>query len=403
MGGEIGRLPKVRLGSVLTAKPKNGYSPKDVPEWTGLQALGLSCLTASGFAPVQLKNVPDTALARRCVLDDGDLLISRANTRELVGLVGRYKSTGHQCIYPDLMMRLRPDESRCLSAYLELVLRSNAVRKEVRAGARGTSDSMVKISAVLVEALEIPLPAMDEQRRIVAAHAAFAERIAVLQRMATKRTLLVDGLVEQLLGACADETVSLGEAGVSISSGITLGAHRVPHLRPTGYLRVANVRKGWIEGDVALLEAMERDHQRYALYSGDLLVVEGHADPEQIGRCAIVGTDQIGLLYQNHLFRLRFDNTIPEFAMLWLNSRTVRSYWKAHCATSSGLYTVNSRLLEGVPFPRMSRDEQKRIVAAWKTEHHAEGLLKQRIAKLRTVQQAVVEDLLTGRSKANAA
>lgn len=262
-----------------------------------------------------------------------------------------------------------------------------------------TSHGTGRLDTNRLQELEIGIPPLDEQHRIVAANAAFERRIEALERVVAKRAQLLDALVEKLLSEGAGEVVPLKEAGVSIDAGITLGSHRVPRLRPAGYLRVANVRKGWIEGDVSLLEATERDQNRYSLASGDLLVVEGHADPEQIGRCAIVGADHVGLLYQNHLFRLRFEDVLPEFALLWLNSRTVRSYWKSHCATSSGLYTINSRLLEGVPFPWAGRYEQERIVGLWKAESRAADLLNQQIAKMRKVQRGVVEELLTGRSK----
>lgn len=398
MGGERRAVPMVRLGDVLLGNPRNGYSPKAVAGWTGLQALGLGCLTVKGFAPIQLKNVPDTPLARAAVLADGDLLMSRANTRELVGLVGRYESTGRPCIYPDLMMRLRTDEDRCLSEYLEIVLRSARVRREVTAGARGTSESMVKIGAELVKGLEMPLPPVDEQRRIVAAHAAFERRIAGLERVRAKRVRLLQGLVDHLLSGLPGKRTSLGEASRSIDAGITLGSHRVPRKHTAGYLRVANVRKGWIDSaDITRLEALERDRKRYGLQSGDVLVVEGHADPDQIARSAVVGPELEGLLYQNHLFRIRFDDVLPEFAMLWLNSATVRSYWRERCATSSGLYTINSRMLEQVPFPEAGLDQQQRVVSAWGAANESINTLGKQIEKLWTVQQAVVEDLLGGR------
>jgi type I restriction enzyme S subunit len=133
------------------------------------------------------------------------------------------------------------------------------------------------------------------------------------------------------------------------------------------------------------------------LEAGDVLVVEGHADPEQIGRSAVVEPELAGLFYQNHLFRLRFDEVIPEFAMLWLNSRKVRAYWKEQCATSSGLYTINSKLLENVPFPRVGRADQERVVAAWQSANEAVHTLRRQIDKLRVIQQSVVEELLTGK------
>lgn len=395
---------EVRLGSVLELPPKNGYSPKDVPEWTGLKALGLGCLTPRGFAPSQLKNVPDSAMARRFTLADGDLLMSRANTRELVGLAGRFTQIGVACIYPDLMMRLRPKAEQCLPGYLEIVLRSATVRRAVQAGARGTSESMVKISASLVEDLRIPLPPLSEQRDIVAAHEAFERRIGDLERVAQKRSTLLSAAVSALLRSQHSSDTALETMMISCDPGITLGAHRAPQKRATGYLRVANVRMGWIDtADVASLESTSNDRPRYELEAGDVLVVEGHANPEQIGRAALVGPVEEGLLYQNHLFRLRFDRdeVVPEFAMLWLNSETVRSYWISRCATSSGLYTINSKLLADAPFPVVPIEEQRKIVETWRTGIRAVDSLHGQIAKLRTIQQGVMEDLLSGRSRVN--
>lgn len=191
--------PLTRLGDLLSEKPKNGYSPSEVNEWTGLLTLGLGCLTPEGFTPRQLKRIPNTDLAARFRLSDGDLLMSRANTRELVGLVGRFRDVGQPCIYPDLMMRLRPNGEHCLPQYLELVLGSSAVRRAIRASARGTSESMVKISSGVVEALQVPIPGLREQQRVVAAMRALDARIAKQGAAVDKLRVVQRGVVEDLL------------------------------------------------------------------------------------------------------------------------------------------------------------------------------------------------------------
>ncbi|MEV7046577.1 restriction endonuclease subunit S [Amycolatopsis sp. NPDC051061] len=184
---------------MLADKPRNGYSPLEVPGWTGLQALGLGCLTTEGFAPKQLKRVPDSPPGRRYLLQDGDLLMSRANTRELVGLTGRYRDIGSPCIYPDLMMRLRPDETQCLTSYLELVLQTEPIRAAVRGAARGTSESMVKISATIVEALHVPLPSLERQDEIVKAVASVDRQIERQVAVAAKLRTTQQAVVENLL------------------------------------------------------------------------------------------------------------------------------------------------------------------------------------------------------------
>ncbi|MGA5843622.1 restriction endonuclease subunit S [Streptomyces pseudogriseolus] len=267
-----------------------------------------------------------------------------------------------------------------------------------------TSHGTGRLDANRLSALEIGVPPLSEQRDIVAANEAFERRIGDLERVAQKRSTLLSAAVSALLRSQDSAGMTLETTMISCDPGITLGAHRAPQKRATGYLRVANVRMGWIDtSDVASLESTSSDHPRYELEAGDVLVVEGHANPEQIGRAALVGPAEEGLLYQNHLFRLRFDRdeVVPEFAMLWLNSEAVRSYWISRCATSSGLYTINSKLLADAPFPVVPIEEQRKIVETWRTGIRAVDSLHGQIAKLRTIQQGVIEDLLSGRSRVN--
>ncbi|WP_435105345.1 restriction endonuclease subunit S [Nocardiopsis synnemataformans] len=187
------------LRSFLDHSPKNGFSPSEVGDWTGVRVLGLSCLTPDGFLPKQLKNVPAWCSGvSSAVLEDGDLLISRANTRDLVGLAGRYRDVGGPCLYPDLMMRLRPS-GRILSEFLEISLRHSYMRRQIMANAVGTSESMVKISSAIVQNLDICVPSLEEQRRIVSIVDAHDERIAAERARLEKLRKLKAGLMDDLL------------------------------------------------------------------------------------------------------------------------------------------------------------------------------------------------------------
>ncbi|WP_327431906.1 restriction endonuclease subunit S [Streptomyces sp. NBC_01236] len=394
-------FPEVPLGSLLTQKPKNGYSPKDVPDWTGLQALGLGCLSATGLAPVQLKNVPDTALARRSLLTDGDLLMSRANTRELVGLVGRFTYAGHPCIYPDLMMRLRPDEARCLSSYLEIVLRSNRVRRDVRAGARGTSDSMVKIGAPLVEGLEIPLPRIEEQRQIVTVHVAFERRITALERMLDKLRVAEEALTVSALAPMDEDTwdcVPL-ETVATVAAGVTLGSEPVGDgTVELPYLRVANVLDGRIDtADVKTVRILRSQYERFALRKGDLLLTEG-GDLDKLGRGAVWDGRIAECLHQNHVFRVRCgERMVPEFLALYTSSAAGRAYFQRVGKQTTNLASINSTQVKHMPIPVPPLDEQEHVLGPIRAVRHRSAALGRQIAKLRIVQQGVIEDLLAGR------
>ncbi|MCP2318256.1 type I restriction enzyme, S subunit [Nocardia amikacinitolerans] len=187
------------LGSYLASTPKNGFSPKEADEWTGVYSLGLGCLTSSGFMPRQLKYVSaGEARNKAALLNDGDLLMSRANTRDLVGLAGIYRDIGSPCIYPDLMMRLIPT-TNCRPEYLELLLRSGQVRRQIQAVAQGTSESMVKISGPFVQQLKVTIPTLAEQDRILNILAASRAEIEYEKNEREKLFLLRQGLTEDLL------------------------------------------------------------------------------------------------------------------------------------------------------------------------------------------------------------
>lgn len=187
------------VAEVIRGRPKNGYSPQPANEFTGTLMLGLGCLTTDGFAPLQLKHAPrnDSSLTS-ALLNNGDLLISRSNTRDLVGLVGRYRAIGVPCIYPDLMMRLVPIES-VDSEFLEQSLRSPVVRRQLTNRAVGTSGSMLKINARDVLETLIAMPSIEEQREIVSAIGTASSAYLVEVTRADKLRLQKSGLMHDLL------------------------------------------------------------------------------------------------------------------------------------------------------------------------------------------------------------
>ena len=209
----LGRVPRKwavgQLEEWLLESPRNGYSPTATAEWTGTFMLGLGCLTANGFEPVQLKHAPknDPSL-QRVLLVDGDLLISRANTRAFVGMVGSYRDIGAPCTYPDLMMRLRPTGA-LRPRFLEHMLRSSALRRQIKNGAVGTSESMVKISAKIVKSLVVAVPTLEEQGQILSRIESLE---SCLQRLITERSklcLLKLGLMDDLLTGRVPVTTQL--------------------------------------------------------------------------------------------------------------------------------------------------------------------------------------------------
>lgn len=154
------------LGDLLLAPPRNGHSATEKSETTGHWVLSLSAITKHGYQRGQLKAVEPTSDILAARIAFGDLVISRSNTLELVGLPAIFEEDRDDVSRPDTMMLLEPDDARLRPRYLELFLRSPSGRQQVRSYAAGTSGSMKKINGRNVQKLLVPIPSIETQRRI---------------------------------------------------------------------------------------------------------------------------------------------------------------------------------------------------------------------------------------------
>jgi len=98
----------------------------------------------------------------------GDLLITRANTKELVGAVVIVDTDYPNLILSDKTLRLDLDSEKLDKRFIMLGLRSRWVRSVFESGAIGTSESMRNISQDKMRTAPIALPPLAEQKRIVA-------------------------------------------------------------------------------------------------------------------------------------------------------------------------------------------------------------------------------------------
>ena len=160
--------PIVPLGEVIESKPKNGYSGSPVDYPTNLKVLSLSATTSGKMDLSKSKFLDeDIPLDSPCRCRRRDIYLQRGNTKELVGMAAIFDVDDENYIYPDLMIRVRADESKIRSHYLLTALQSAPVRVYVTRNAIGAAGSMPKINQGIVESIPIPLPPLATQQSIV--------------------------------------------------------------------------------------------------------------------------------------------------------------------------------------------------------------------------------------------
>lgn len=160
--------PTRTVGEVIL-KSRNGKSIKQNSLKTNGYVLSLSAvhdvtLNIDDPKPIVL---PDN-VASQYSISAGDVFVSRANTRELVGLASVViDSPKDRVIYPDLLIKLEVDPDIITPRFLAYALRTPESRRQIKEKAFGTSQSMVKISGGRLKEVSIPVPPLDVQTNLI--------------------------------------------------------------------------------------------------------------------------------------------------------------------------------------------------------------------------------------------
>ncbi len=155
------------LQELLREPMRNGRSDRASANGEGIRCLTLTAVTRREFSDRWTK-IAATAerTAAGLWLEPGDIFVQRSNTPELVGTSALYEGERHWAIFPDLLIRVRPDEKRVDRHFLAAALRSEACHRQLRKSAKGLAGSMPKIDQSALGRLPIPVPAMEQQKAI---------------------------------------------------------------------------------------------------------------------------------------------------------------------------------------------------------------------------------------------
>lgn len=145
--------------------PQCESQPAQPGEWGVLK---VGCVNGTKFDANENKALPaELQPDMTCVLRKGDVLMSRANTKELVGMTALVDDDYPQLMLCDKLYRLELKQDWVLPEYAVLALRSDCSRRQIELGASGASSSMQNISQDVVRELLVAFPSLDEQRAIV--------------------------------------------------------------------------------------------------------------------------------------------------------------------------------------------------------------------------------------------
>jgi type I restriction enzyme, S subunit len=170
--GEIPASWEVRKLKQCVTAVEQGWSPQceaqpgGPDEWCVLK---VGCVNGDTFATEQNKRLPSALGPRRELeIRHDDILVSRANTPELLGLAAVAEHPRPRLLLCDKLFRFRalaPYAPR----FLVHALRARPSRAQIESSTNGASSSMQNIGQSVVKNLQLAAPRLEEQLRICAA------------------------------------------------------------------------------------------------------------------------------------------------------------------------------------------------------------------------------------------
>ena len=368
---------KDRLGDLVVGNIRNGYSPVcDLSGDTCGWMLSLGALTPHGLDYSQRKAAPVDPALTRVELQDNDILISRSNTPDRVGMSSIFHVQEENYFYPDLMMRFQFDSDRLLPLFGWYYLNTPEARSYFKRKASGTSSSMVKITSATVRSLEIPYPPLPEQRRIAEFLGTWDEAIEKLEQLIAVKEKqqkvlsnhIFDQVKKQEFQQCRLVNIC------AIHKGVQLGKFEMN----------AKGRYPVLNGGISYSGYTDS----YNCEANTIAISEGG------NSCGFVNLIREKFWCGGHCYTLKNNRISMQYLFFFLKHR---QDMLMNLRVGSGLPNIQKKDLENVEvvFPIME-EEQNRFSEILLCTQNELDLLRKKLAVLQKQKRGLMQKLLTG-------
>lgn len=295
------------------------------------------------------------------------------------------------------------DETRIDPSFLALLTSREAFWEECELISEGSTNRS-RIDPEQFLDIEVELPPLDEQRRIVKAVAVAEQAVAAHERYASAAFTALRAAREALLFTEGDwedlppgwELRRLDEVA-DIRAGITKGRKVQRPLTEVPFIRAANVQDGFLDlSEVKTLAVTAAERERFRVQADDILMIEG-GNAEHVGR-GWLWEGQEEAVCQNHVFRVRVTTgaVIPRFLAYAIGASPARAYCYDAAKKTTNLASISkSQISElAVPVPPVSvQADVVRKLDALRRVGVAELRHARRLTRFRA---ALIEELVSG-------
>jgi type I restriction enzyme S subunit len=243
--------------------------------------------------------------------------------------------------------------------------------------------------------IEIPLPPLPEQQRIVARIEELARRVEEARGLRKTAVEESNNLVNVHLSAIVRdletkyETPSLDKLLIEAGYGTSVKCESERINGATPVLRIPNVASEKVTfTDLKYGFLNQAELKKTMVHEGDLLIVRTNGSKDLVGRCAVVPTLSETTSFASYMIRIRCNSEkiAPHFLQLILRQQRTAGQLIDFARTTAGQYNVSLGRLRNTKIPLPPIAEQHRLVAYLDS-------LQQKVDELRRLQAATQTEL----------
>ena len=252
--------------------------------------------------------------------------------------------------------------------YLFYYLKSNFALQRIKAVARGSVRDNLRLE--MLYEFPIRIPSISEQKDIAGKLDKVKQILSLREQELSSLDELIKARFVEMFGDPLLNPMNWKEEKLEeiadIVSGITKGRKvQSTDLYEVPYMAVSNVKDGYIDWTtVKTILATQAEIDQYRLLPNDVLMTEG-GDPDKLGRGAIIHEPPSDCIHQNHIFRVRLDQSriTPEFMGQYLQHQKAKRYFLGCAKQTTGIASINMKQLRALPMLRPPIGLQREFAA----------------------------------------
>jgi type I restriction enzyme S subunit len=304
--------------------------------------------------------------SKRLKVKAGEFIVSRIDARH--GAFGLIPDFLEGAIVTNDFPIFKPKSNKILPKYLDWMSKTRSFVDLCVAASEGTTNR-VRLKEDRFLSMQIPLPPLDEQRRIVARIEELAAKVEEARGLRRQSVEEAEALTwagsTQLLKTISPDGILGHFLNEKPRNGWSAPCNNMPEGIPVLSLGAITGFR-YRETEFKRTSECVFDDAHYWLRPGDLLMTRSNTS-ELVGHAAIYNGYPSPCIYPDLMMRLDVNESKADkyFVLHWLSCVLVRDYIKAKAkGTSPTMKKITQDVVVNVPFPsNLPLPEQRRIVA----------------------------------------